>query len=342
MTRRTKSAMANPEAERTERISPRKEFPVCSPCGKNIYVNHKSVQCDKCELRHHLNCTDVSGPEYRLLQSDNCTIKWLCDACNSTVFNPTDMEGKVDNILTQMRQFDVQFKKFDKLFSDVETALTSIDGIKKELKTLDKTQQETIKANGKRDNRISNIEKQLKNVTERILVIEDSEPNNSIENSATTDMLPILDKIKDWQSRQSNVIVYNLSESEETSDKDAFTEIVESNLSVKLAEDDILESFRLGKQGATLRPLLVKLRSITLKDRIMNKARMLKYSDSNVAINHDRTPAERSQFKALKEEKKLKENEDTSGEFIYRIKGPPWDLKLVQSRRRVVSHVPTA
>jgi len=43
----------------------------------------------------------------------------------------------------------------------------------------------------------------------------------------------------------------------------------------------------------------------------------------NVIVAHDMTKLEREEYRRLVEEAKAKEEEDDSGEYLYRVRGPP-------------------
>ena len=60
----------------------------------------------------------------------------------------------------------------------------------------------------------------------------------------------------------------------------------------------------------------------------------LKNADSvlkEVQANHDLTKTQRENDKKLRDEAKLKEEQ--SGEFYFKVRGPPWDRKIIQIRK---------
>lgn len=54
-----------------------------------------------------------------------------------------------------------------------------------------------------------------------------------------------------------------------------------------------------------------------------------------IVISHDMTKSERDQCKQLVAEAKTKESQDESGEFIFRVRGPPGNMKIVRLRKRM-------
>ena len=62
------------------------------------------------------------------------------------------------------------------------------------------------------------------------------------------------------------------------------------------------------------------------------KNRLLADKFKDVVIAHDMTKKERDECKALVETAKLK-NDNETGEWIYRVRGPPGRMKIVQLRK---------
>jgi len=53
-----------------------------------------------------------------------------------------------------------------------------------------------------------------------------------------------------------------------------------------------------------------------------------------VVISHDLTKQEREECKGLVATAKVQESQDTSGEFIYRVRGPPGEMRVVKLPKR--------
>ena len=52
------------------------------------------------------------------------------------------------------------------------------------------------------------------------------------------------------------------------------------------------------------------------------------------SVSIDRTKEDRIAFKTLLKEKEELEQKDMSGEWMYIIKGPPWDLKILKLKAK--------
>ncbi len=51
-------------------------------------------------------------------------------------------------------------------------------------------------------------------------------------------------------------------------------------------------------------------------------------------MQHDLTKKLREDEKKLREEAKKMESEDTSGEYDYRIRGPPWARRIAKMKKK--------
>jgi len=101
--------------------------------------------------------------------------------------------------------------------------------------------------------------------------------------------------------------------------------------------------FRLGKRpnpdnpSIAPRPIMVHFASYGIKNLVMESLYKLKNVDKKykgINIAHDMTMNERLECKNLVAEAKQKEADDTSGEYIYRVRGHPGKMRIVQLRAR--------
>ena len=112
---------------------------------------------------------------------------------------------------------------------------------------------------------------------------------------------------------------------------------------VGACEEDMARVFRLGRRPdltrpeATPRPLMVQFASYSIKNLIMESLYKLKDVDQRfrgINIAHDMTPNERSECKRLVAEAKRQQEQDTSGECLYRVRGMPGKMRIVTIRVR--------
>ena len=101
----------------------------------------------------------------------------------------------------------------------------------------------------------------------------------------------------------------------------------------EMQRENIIKITRLGKkkENGDPRPLLITLSDETVKRNIMRNLYRLKNGPDdtkNIKVNHDMSPAEREEAKKLYEECKRLQSMDQSENWIYRVRGPPWDRKI--------------
>ena len=85
------------------------------------------------------------------------------------------------------------------------------------------------------------------------------------------------------------------------------------------------------------RPLMVQLGRCTSKNIVMESLYKLRGADrkfKSVVIAHDMTLAEREDCKRLVTEAKDLAAADTSGEYLYRVRGLPGQMKVLKIRIR--------
>lgn len=133
--------------------------------------------------------------------------------------------------------------------------------------------------------------------------------------------------------RNKNLVVYGVKECEDREknsrikhDKD---EIIRISIYLGLedfTEYNIVKILRMGtyEEGKT-RPILVELDSAVTKHKIMRNTYKLKEAEEfrGWSLQHDMTKEQREIVRKLVEEAKQKERDDESGEYIYRVRGPP-------------------
>ena len=95
---------------------------------------------------------------------------------------------------------------------------------------------------------------------------------------------------------------------------------------------------RLGKRSPNKpRPLLVEFKDEEKKTNLMsNLSNLSKAPDAikKISVQHDLTKKQRDEEKEIRERAKKMEADDESGEFNYRVRGPPWARRIVKMKKR--------
>ena len=146
----------------------------------------------------------------------------------------------------------------------------------------------------------------------------------------------------DKSSRVNNIIIYNAVESEantylerQREERDFCVNLMKDVLKVGFEEGDIKKLFRLGKrrEDGKERPLLIQFSDGRVKNLVMENAGKLSQAKGKfekVTISHDMTVKEREQCRLLVSEAKQKQADDVSGEWLYKVRGPPGQMKIIR------------
>lgn len=332
----------------------------CKTCDKLVGKEDSGIECEICESWFHAKCEELSDEEYNFLHAHK-SLHWYCTACNKNVANTimlfSNLKLKVDKIeekLDKICEGVLPVKlansveaKISEALVNVETKvnklLTDFQGLKDQVCSSETKLETAIEA--KLVDSVDSIKKKLepswasmvnkevntqfervsKDVTDVKLVLEDTRMK-SIEE-------------RERESRSHNIIIYrvpevDIKEDRVKEDKKFCLELLNTALEVDAQEAEF-KFFRLGKRDQNNRPLMVQCREKTLKNRIMESLYKLKNAEpkfKNASITHDLTINERAECKSLLEEAKKKQTEET-GEYLWRVRGLPGQLKLVKLRR---------
>ena len=169
----------------------------------------------------------------------------------------------------------------------------------------------------------------------------------TIVNKATNEMQARL-------ARKDNIVFYNVQEPTGNlkadfvkQDKDSVMDICDQ-MEVQVYDEDILNVKRIGKthqkrkvHGVEIEVPRILIATFTesTKVKIMKNAYKLKNSNSDyfekVGLKHDMTKEERSKDSDLKKEaKNLQENQTEGEDFLYLVRGLPWERRIIKRKRR--------
>ena len=165
----------------------------------------------------------------------------------------------------------------------------------------------------------------------------------TIVNKATNEMQARL-------AGKDNIVFYNVQEPTGNlkadfvkQDKDSVMDICDQ-MEVQVYDEDILNVKRIGKthqkrkvHGVEIEVPRIQIESTKVK--IMKNAYKLKNSNSDyiekVGLKHDMTKEERSKDSDLKKEaKNLQENQTEGEDFLYLVRGLPWERRIIKRKRR--------
>jgi len=259
-------------------------FPLCEGCGKVVTDDTRALQCERCSGKDTWKCTEclnVSDEAYDILTSDSggC-FHWFCDRCTAVVMAPaapiSDCGAKLDAMVRLLEQL-----------LERTTSMEQKLGEKADLKIVEAM-----------DARIQQLEKEGTATDTNVNTVQ------AVEEALTKQK----EEDIDMNSRKNNVIIYRLKEEDgdkpdirKTKDKTFFTELCGKVLGVEVRDQDVSKMFRLGKMTPGRdRPLLIGLKSESIKNEIMSNLNKLKDTDDRykrVGIAHDLSPKQREEIR---------------------------------------------
>ena len=147
-------------------------------------------------------------------------------------------------------------------------------------------------------------------------------------------------EVQDRETRSRNIILYNMKETgakvhEEArkEDRASVMSLLVDTLGVDLGRTAVRDIRRLGKdmKEGRDRPLLITLDSGSTKDAVTKNLYKLKNSIYNhISCRNDLTVLEREAERKLVEEARALEENDKSGNFLYRVWGPHGNRQIRQ------------
>jgi chemotaxis regulatin CheY-phosphate phosphatase CheZ len=327
-----------------------KEEPIrCGECRK--LVTDKGIQCEICELWFHCKCENVAEETYKLMNQDR--VHYYCGRCDKAVGK---MLKTVMEVQTRQKKLEDEFHKMQQ---DIEkknyVRQEQIEKLEEKTRKMVKDEiakrQEEIKAQV--DNSLKKMvttqgegtlwsEIVAKHVDDRFMVISSDLVETKTKIDETREKLSEdLEKMK----KKNNVIVYNVPESDASTYKDKVSadkkfceDLMTDALKVGFEEGNIKQLYRLGKKiEGKRRPLLVEFEDGQTKNLVMEHAGRLAVAAekfAGVVISHDMTKNERLQCKQLVAEAKKQQTEDGSGEWIYKVRGLPGQMKIIKIKKR--------
>ena len=259
------------------------------------------LQCEKCETWFHIKCENVSLDFYKALRKASEEI-WFCTAC----------KGKVKSLIETVKELE---QKNDLLQRKMECLEDKWDNLK------DSMVRETMHM----------VMDNLK--TEMSVNTMGGMTKKEIVEDVKDELLKAMKEEEERKQRATNLVLYNVSESEkqtgqekEQDDLEFCESIIKDGVGMEIPLD-IQEVVRLGKhtnaqQLVKPRPILVKFKDSRVKWQILKNAKNLKRTDieefKNVFIAPDLTREQREWDKKLREELKSRKDAGEEGWYIKR------------------------
>ena len=301
----------------------------CLDCENKVNKEDKALECEVCRSWFHIECQSVSERVYEVFNvEDSNQIHWYCKYCNRG-------SGKIVQILSSMAEATEMLEK--------RIEETEEEG--RETKKIAKHNEEKI---NKLETQINNIIKESNNEESKEKVKATyAEVIQAEIGKVTTEVIQaevgkVTTEMDEQKKREKNLIIYRIKENterkveeEEKEDKIYLKDLW--NI-LEIPEVKIISSTRLGKKqndssNSKPRPTRITLQRKEDKQIIFKNINKLKTSENKfkqISITDDHTIEERKKIKEKIEEANQKNQEEDvqSKNFMYKVRGPPWNLKI--------------
>lgn len=296
--------------------SSNKHLEECGTCNKPGLKPDESIKCDFCCSRHHFTCIDVCVKQLISFvdavgaDMSKSGFRWFCAGCRSKFEEMKISANEQGNSKTnenlsmtlEIRNMKAEMLDFQQKVND------NLESLQKSLISNKPCSWADIVTNGENEtpDLVQKIAKEVTDVQKKLTL--------------------------ERENRENNVIMFNAKESD-TSDSDI--DFFNSMCSETLEFDEVpeVEMARLGeKQEKYERPIKVIFKDNWAKRKFLSKLYKLKSDErfTDVRIAHDMSVDDRKLNKKLLDEAYLKNQQDKSTEYRWKVRGPPWSLKIVK------------
>ncbi|XP_033729737.1 uncharacterized protein LOC117318912 [Pecten maximus] len=296
----------------------------CNICN-NLYEDQDSklLECQRCEGRFCTKCLDKGDNEYTVLSKSNAM--WFCAPCRvhieKNINNDKMIEQKCKEIMNE----------FEERITTIEEALKN---------KCDERKVRDI------------IKEELASGTKG----DTPQESTTTQQKATSNTQEVLTELEDRKKRENNILVFGVKEQTNNDGSERKKEdekIIQDMLSAcKLTKellDGITKVARLGKfkkpkeestestEPAGIRPILVSFGTTDHKKCFFRNISELQKHDKYKSnkISNDLTKNEREKEASLREEaKRMSQEQSQSGKYVFRVRGPPWNRKIVRQTKK--------
>jgi len=316
----------------------------CGSCKKLVGDQDTGVFCEICELWYHCRCQGIPEAMYNVLNQHNAELHWFCKNCNTGAGKLLMTISKISTKVEKLEEEMVKIKA--ELHAEMAHSVKMIKDDLAKMENRIEQSEKKVDEYKEEDSNKREITPQWSDIVSRevdakmsVITADMSTVQDTLEKTKL-----LINEQKDKESRANNVIVYNIAETTVVDRKEWMTQeksyclnLFNEALDIKIKQEDIKRMLRLGKlEDNKCRPILIEFRDKAIKNQVIECAPKLRYASdlySKTIISHDMTVMERAECRKLVNDAKLQEANDHSGEWIYRVRGAPGQMRIVKLRR---------
>lgn len=300
----------------------------CLVCEKLFTgEDDKILECEGgCEKHFCIKCIEMTDIQYNTLQRLDCF--WYCPTCVNSAKQLGINQRQRDTLaeVSIKKLVDELTEKFKALERKIEMQISTCT--KDVPEQINRTWAEVVK-----------------NKTNEVGGDKVEEMKKIVKDSIYEQKMDEISK----ERREENIIIYRVPESNEAEasgrkshDTSFFNSLCTDALEIPII--GIKNITRLGEKSSgfhpTARPIKISLRNKDDRQIIMKNLRKLKDAEEKyktISVGYDLTLDERKKQKEkVLEAKKKEEEESEGGRWIFRVRGPPWRLKIVRIKSRAL------
>jgi uncharacterized protein YukE len=305
----------------------------------------------------------VPDPLYEALQAYSSELHWFCKNCKAGANKVLSILAKLQNNVTKLEEELARAKQewqkeWSEKLGELEGHLKGIDDRVAECET--RMEKSLTGGDGsaaaESDEKVAERERSWAAVVSKQIdakLVEVSNAVTEIKSSVETTKGDI-EEDRDKMRRINNIVIYNFQESKTeepkqwaADDKQACIDMLRTQLRIDIEPGDVKRILRLGRRATSQeestsdtetkpRPILVEFKDRIIKNLVMQSSGRLATAVGEykkIKIGHDMTKKERCECRDLVAEAKIKEAQEQSGEWMYRVRGTPGSLTIVKLRR---------
>lgn len=305
---------------------------LCDTCDK-LFENEsdKLLTCEYCSNHRCINCLGMTQTVYKSI-SGRPDLPWFCSNC---IVKSLECLKQTKSIEDRCAEYMADFeRKVNERMGRLELEVHDMKSSLSSMKTEIVDEVKTI---------VNNTNPPAKGIEQTV----NQEKTDNIIKQATSEMQSRID-------RKNNIVLFNVNEQDgnikeeiATKEKEAIIDIA-SHIGINLEPNEILNFKRVGKKNQIRKvygedKIVPRLLVVTLtestKSIIMKNVHKLRKTENEyyqkIGIKHDMSQDEREKEMALKKEAKKKQDEDASGNFLYLVRGHPWERHIVKIKKNI-------
>jgi hypothetical protein len=198
---------------------------------------------------------------------------------------------------------------------------------------------------------VDEVKQIIGNPTHSVKGIQSGDINRD---NADTIIKQATNEMQSRMDRKNNIVMFNVNEQEGNIKEDISTKETETvidiaqQIGVNIDVSDIINLKRVGKKNQVRKVygeenvvprLMVVALNENVKATVMKNVHKLREVKSDyykkIGIKHDMTQDEREKEIALKKESKKKQEDDKNGNFLYLVRGHPWERRIVKIKKHI-------